>query len=89
MQLFAVDVRALAVLRMGMAVVILYDLAVRAPDLVAHYTDAGVLPRTARIAMMWDYHEAWWMSLHMLSGQAWWQAVASVMKATHTAKLSA
>lgn len=73
-RIFALDVRSLIALRVGMAALLLVDLAVRARDLVAHYTDAGVLPREARIAMQWDFSEPWWMSLHMLSGSAWWQA---------------
>jgi hypothetical protein len=70
----ALDVRALAAMRIGMALLLLWDLAVRAGDLTAHYTDAGVLPRSARMAMQWDFNEPWWMSLHMLSGSWAWQA---------------
>ncbi len=44
-QLFGIDLRALAFLRMGLGALILADLALRARDLEAHYTDAGVLPR--------------------------------------------
>ena len=42
---FAIDTRSLAVFRVGLAVTILGDLANRALDLGAHYTDTGVLPR--------------------------------------------
>lgn len=73
-RVFALDVRGLIALRIGMAVLLLTDLVVRARDLVAHYTDAGVLPREARMAMQWEFSQPWWMSLHMLSGSAWWQA---------------
>lgn len=75
MRTFALDVRALAVLRIGMALVLLYDLVVRASSLTAHYTDKGVLPRSARMALEWDFCEPWWNSLHMLSGAWWWQAM--------------
>ena len=74
-KLFALDVRALLALRVGLGLLLLTDLAGRARDLTAHYTDAGVLPRAARMAMQWDFCEPWWMSLHMLSGSVWWQAV--------------
>ena len=42
---FRLDVRSLAVFRIGLALTILLDLAIRAQDLGAHYTDAGVVPR--------------------------------------------
>jgi hypothetical protein len=45
--LFAIDLRALAALRIGLALLILGDLSVRARDLEAHYTDFGVTPREA------------------------------------------
>jgi hypothetical protein len=84
---FALDVRGLVTLRVGMAVMLLVDLAVRARDLVAHYTDAGVLPRAARIAMTGDLGEPWWLSLHMLSGSAWWQAALFTLAAIAAALL--
>lgn len=75
---FAIDARSLAVFRMAMAAVLLIDLAERLPDLAAHYTDAGVLPRTARIVMEHNettaYGSCGW-SLHMASGTTWGQAV--------------
>jgi hypothetical protein len=40
---FGVDLRGLAALRFALAAITLVDLASRAPDLVAHYTDQGVL----------------------------------------------
>ncbi|MCG5055032.1 MAG: HTTM domain-containing protein [Myxococcales bacterium] len=40
------DLRALALGRIGLALLLLYDLALRATDLEAHYTDAGVEPRS-------------------------------------------
>ena len=42
---FALDLRSLALLRIGAGLLLLLDLAVRAGDLRAHYTDFGVLPR--------------------------------------------
>ncbi|MFO0762741.1 MAG: hypothetical protein U0359_40265 [Byssovorax sp.] len=43
--LFGVDLRSLAAFRVGLGVAILVDLATRAVDLEAHYTDAGIAPR--------------------------------------------
>jgi hypothetical protein len=73
-EMFAIDLRALAVVRMGAALILLWDLAFRARDLTAHYTDDGILPRAARLQLSWDFCEPWWLSLHMLSGSWWWNA---------------
>jgi hypothetical protein len=45
LEIFAADVRSLAALRIVLAVIVLVDLAGRARNLLAHYTDDGVLPR--------------------------------------------
>ncbi|HUB05757.1 MAG TPA: HTTM domain-containing protein [Myxococcales bacterium] len=58
------DARSLALGRIGLALALLYDLALRASDLTAHYTDAGVLPRADFSIFDWSF--AW--SLHGLSG---------------------
>ncbi|HKI38576.1 MAG TPA: HTTM domain-containing protein [Gemmataceae bacterium] len=42
---FGLDLRSLALFRIGLALVLLADLADRWPYLAAHYTDDGVLPR--------------------------------------------
>jgi hypothetical protein len=42
---FALDLRSLALVRISAALLLLLDLAVRAGDFRAHYTDFGVLPR--------------------------------------------
>jgi hypothetical protein len=42
---FGLDLRSLALFRVGLAVLLLADLGGRWPDLEAHYSDAGVLPR--------------------------------------------
>ena len=44
-RMFGLDWRSLALMRMGLALVLLVDLAVSAQNLRAFYTDAGVLPR--------------------------------------------
>jgi hypothetical protein len=43
-RLFAIDLRSLAVFRIGIALVLLFDTIDRIRDLGAFYTDAGVLP---------------------------------------------
>jgi hypothetical protein len=44
-QLFGIDLRTLALLRVGLGVAVLADVVMRSFDLVALYTDQGVLPR--------------------------------------------
>jgi hypothetical protein len=72
---FAVDTRALAVFRVALATLLLVDLARRATDLVAFYTDRGVFPRALLPVVEPGYQ---YVSLHALSGATWvqWTLVA-------------
>ncbi len=71
---FGVDLRSVAVLRIALAALLLADLAYRALDLEAHYTDFGVLPlREATRLGPW--------SLHFLSGAAGFQTGMFVLAA--------
>ena len=85
-RLFGLDLRSLAMFRIGAGVLLLTGLAYRIEDLSAHYSDYGALPRAARIYL--NLHEQftappYWMSLQMLSGDVWFQglllAVAGVL----------
>jgi hypothetical protein len=72
---FAADTRSLAVARMGVGVTLLVDLAWRATDLGAFYSDDGILPRAAlleRFARDW--------SLHVWSGSA---TAAAILFSVH------
>ncbi len=71
-ELFALDLRSLATFRIGVALLLLVDLAIRATALEAHYTDLGVLPRSALGSSPFS-------SLHLLSGSAWYQAVLFIV----------
>ncbi|HUY87672.1 MAG TPA: HTTM domain-containing protein [Pirellulales bacterium] len=79
LQPLAIDVRSLAAFRIGVATMLLVDLACRAVDLVDHYTDRGVFPRAARLALehgeIFEGETRYEWSLHMLSGEPWAQAV--------------
>ena len=68
---FVLDLRALALLRMGTAAVILIDLAIRSTDLEAHYSNLGVLPVAAMMEHAWTPYQ---FSLHASSGL--WQVQA-------------
>lgn len=77
-KLFGLDIRSLAFLRIGLGIILLLDLAIRAFSMTAHYTDAGTLSRVLRrqMALGETYvTPPWNISLHMLSGSLWWQAV--------------
>lgn len=51
------DLRSLALMRIGVAVVLLMDLIIRFTHLEAHYTDNGVLPLPVLFERLWNpYH---------------------------------
>lgn len=52
--IFGIDLRSLAAFRIGVASVLLIDLALRWPDLIAHYTSEGVLPQDRLPAVFGD-----------------------------------
>ena len=65
---FSLDLRSLAVFRIGLAFVLIWDLSNRFTDLGAHYTDDGVLPRSA-------LSEVWPLSVHVLGGSAAFETI--------------
>ena len=85
--LFSVDLRALAAFRIGTATLLLIDLLQRARDLGAFYTDRGVLPRVPRIELYEfgdEFGRIHMWSLHMASGQAWFQVLLFLIAACAT-----
>ncbi|MBC6606761.1 HTTM domain-containing protein [Hymenobacter sp. BT188] len=68
---FVLDLRALALLRMATAAVVLTDLAIRSTDLEAHYANMGVLPLHVLYERNWNAYQ---VSLHNISGL--WQIQA-------------
>ncbi|MBD2723973.1 HTTM domain-containing protein [Hymenobacter armeniacus] len=68
---FVLDLRALALLRMATAAVLLVDLAIRSTDLEAHYANLGVLPVSALMERAWTPYQ---FSLHAATGL--WQLEA-------------
>jgi len=70
--LFAIDLRSLALFRVSSALLLLADLAIRATDLNVMYTDDGMFPRAEiwqRITSIWNW------SFHFASGASWYQAI--------------
>jgi len=64
-ELFGIDIRSLAFFRMGLALVLIGDLLNRIQDLIAHYTDDGVLPRDV---LIYHFLDPWHFSLHLMNG---------------------
>jgi hypothetical protein len=75
-RLFGIDPRSLATFRIGLGVLLLVDLAIRADDLTAHYTDAGVFTRELAAKFNGWF---WRWSIHMASGDAPWQIALFVV----------
>ncbi len=75
---FGVDPRALAAFRFSLGAVLLLDLALRARDLVAFYTDSGAVPRSAAARQYPGFHS---LSVHALSGDAWVQGALFALAA--------
>lgn len=69
--IFGIDLRTLALFRVLLGAYILIDLVMRSRDLVAHYTDAGIMPRVVQIDLL--YVTTW--SVHLANGAAWFQVL--------------
>jgi predicted DCC family thiol-disulfide oxidoreductase YuxK len=73
-ELFGVDLRSLALFRIGVAVTLILDLCQRATDLEAFYSDFGVAPRALVLNSLGS---RWFVSFHFLSGV--WQVQALLL----------
>jgi hypothetical protein len=74
----AFDLRALALMRMGVALVILTDLSIRISDLEAFYANTGAAPLTMIFLHKWnDYY---W-SFHAMSGLWQFQLILFILAA--------
>jgi hypothetical protein len=83
---FAVDLRSLAALRIGLALCLFWELGDRLPDLGAFYTDAGVLPRAEFLAFSAD-RVAPTFSLAFMGGALWVQLLLFAATAVAAAAL--
>lgn len=70
-ELFGFDLRSLAAFRIGVALILMADLAIRFRDIRALYSDEGVLPRTALEGLGNPLH---W-SIHGISGEPFVQTI--------------
>ena len=71
-EIFGADLRSLATFRIVLALLVLSDLTNRATDLPAHYTDAGIMPRTVLVERVLS---PWAFSLDLMNGGALFQAL--------------
>jgi hypothetical protein len=77
-RVLGIDPRSLAAFRIGLGALLCVDLLLRAGDLTAHYTDAGVAPREV---IERQFADTWRWSLHMFSGSAGWQWILFALAA--------
>ena len=71
-EIFGADLRSLATFRIVIAILALFDLLIRATDLTAHYTDAGVMPRTVLIEQVLG---PWQFSFNLMNGGVLFQTL--------------
>lgn len=74
---FSLDLRSIALFRVLLAGLLLWDLALRSQSLTAFYTDEGVLPRDLWLQVSNSLH---W-SLHAASGEPLWQTLLFCLSA--------
>jgi len=82
--LFGFDLRSLAVFRIGVAIILIADLLIRAKDITPLYSDVGVLPRTALIN---EILNPWYWSVHLLGGQPLIQGIIFLLAGLITVAL--
>lgn len=67
-QMFGLDLRSLALFRICLGLLLVADVLKRLPWIHAHYSDAGILPRS-------EIDTGYFLSIHMLSGEVWFQSL--------------
>ncbi|EFA76512.1 hypothetical protein PPL_10280 [Heterostelium album PN500] len=63
--ILGVDKRALSIFRFFIGIIGIIDLLERWPDIKAHYSDEGLLPRSIVVDNFWNTN---WFSIHLISG---------------------
>lgn len=85
-RLLELDLRSLAAFRVGLALALGTDLAVRAYSLREHYSDSGAWPRGSQQLLYIAPHPGRW-SLHLLGGSCLYQATLFLLAAACAALL--
>lgn len=70
-ELFGVDLRALAALRILVSLLVIFDLIFRAGDITAFYSDHGILPRNSYI----EQFDSYYVSLYLINGTPFVQMI--------------
>jgi len=70
-RVFGLDLRSIALFRMLLGSLILFDLFLRSFDMNLFYTDDGLLARKYLL----DLNSKWYWSLHSAGGELWWQII--------------
>lgn len=77
-QTYALDVRALSLMRIAICVVLLVDLLIRSFSIKAFFTNEGIMP----LEILKDYNwHPYYFSFHALSGELWWQVLLFILNA--------
>ena len=77
-ELFGIDLRALAIIRIGLALVLLGDLIVLFPDVTTFFSDEGLM---SRIVLLQNNPGSWFFSFHLLNGSTLFQILLLVIGA--------
>jgi predicted DCC family thiol-disulfide oxidoreductase YuxK len=74
---FSIDLRGLALFRVALGLILIADLAIRAPDLVLWLSDEGLAPR--EWILQWNHD--WRFSLYFIHGHWLWAALLNCVAA--------
>ena len=75
---YALDLRALGAMRIGIGLILLTDLFIRSLSINAFFTDEGLLP--LHVLKQYNWNPVYF-SLHAISGSIYWQIVLFVINA--------
>ncbi len=78
---YTLDVRALALMRIAIGLIVLIDLIIRAQDLEAFFTDEGLMPR--HLLQNFGWQSGFW-SFHTLSGSSFYIGILFVLHGIFT-----
>ena len=74
--IFSLDLRSLAVFRLGLGFLVMLDVLMRSTDLAAHYTDFGILPTSPYLE---QFANRLHVSLNLANGSFAWAALLATM----------
>ncbi len=73
LEIFALDLRSLALFRIGLALILLWGITLFSLETTFFFTDQGVMQREALKQIEFPLSIVWWISPHFLSGSIAWQ----------------